>query len=115
MNVHRQPHRMPAPSDSAMATMIATTTVKRARFALTMYSLIRGRPDSGNRAACGGHRPLALRPRLAAGLPWTDLGRERQSPHEGASATGPTDEIRRKYRHLRPIGRVVRMHRRLGP
>ena len=73
--LHGQFHqRMPAPSVRAIDATSARTQVKRARFDFTGVT-----PDwrqftlgpATGRSSIG--RSLALRPRLATGLPWTDL------------------------------------------
>lgn len=65
-----QSHRMPAPTDNAIAASIARAQVKRVSLAFTKHSLS-GMKDrhswAGNRAVS--LRSLALRPRLATGLP----------------------------------------------
>jgi hypothetical protein len=59
-----------------MVASSAMAVVKRARFAFTSLHLVSEiAPRSGGRAASSGSRSLALRPRLAAGLPWTALQR----------------------------------------
>ena len=55
-----------------MVASSAMAVVKRARFAFTIYtSFPRLRRRPGGRAASSESRSLALRPRLATGLPWT--------------------------------------------
>ena len=72
-----QYHLMPAPRDRAMVARSDRATVKRARFAFTAPPRCsRASCDrvSGSRAVFRG-RSLALRPRLAMGLPWTVVHR----------------------------------------
>ena len=73
--LHGYSHRIPALRVSASAASSISAHVKRARFAFTGLSLCRGcapGPAAGRSLA----RSLALRPRLAAGLPWTIFGVE---------------------------------------
>ena len=69
-----QSHRIPAPTVRAIDARSISAQVKRARFAFTVVPFQKGlvRPWIGGRAVSV--RSLALRPRLAAGLPWT-IGR----------------------------------------
>ncbi len=71
--LHGYDHRIPAPIVRAIALSSAMTHMKRARFAFIWYSfpqcgLVCSR--TGSWAASRG-RSLALRLRLATGLPWT--------------------------------------------
>ncbi len=80
--------RMPAPRLRAMVASNEMAMVKRARFAFTFYSSVpaalaipaTGRPPRGGRS-------LALRPRLAAGLPWTVLRTRNEGSYQ--DRTGP--------------------------
>jgi hypothetical protein len=76
--LHRQSHqsqRMPAPSVRAIDATSARTQVKRARFDFTSDSVWRSMHFGSGGRAVFLERSLALRPRLAAGLPWTDFER----------------------------------------
>ena len=73
---HQKSQRMPAPSVRAIDATSARTQVKRTRFVFTNDSVsevVHSR--TGDRAVFPLGRSLALRPHLAAGLPWTDLER----------------------------------------
>src|SRR3990170_3084605 len=61
--------------------------VKRARFAFTGSPSLTGyrRPDLGGRAVSSLGRSLALRPRLATGLPWTITERWRRTSSRGTN------------------------------
>ena len=73
-----QIQRLPAPRVRASDANATRAQVKRARFAFTIQHLEQElRSHAGSRAVCRSHdgrsgRSLALRPCLAAGLPWTE-------------------------------------------
>ncbi len=71
----RQCHFRPAASVRAMVARSDTAMVKRARFAFTTLPLWLCIPSDGHRQPGGlpDGRSLALRPRLATGLPWTEV------------------------------------------
>src|ERR1019366_4236898 len=113
----RASHRIPAPSVRAIDAMMANAMVKRARFAFTESHLVcrcvirpaAGLPWGGLRFM---PRSLALRPRLAAGLPWTvcpteDVCRPRAEPY------GPVRSVRttHSYGSDKAFGGVSRTHR----
>ena len=82
--LHRQSHqsqRMPAPSVRAMDATSARTQVKRARFDFTGDSVWEIGALSIRRPGGLSGRSLALRLRLAAGLPWTDVRAKDVRPH----------------------------------
>ena len=72
--LHGYDHRIPAPTVRAMALSSMMARVKRARFAFTgspSQEWDTARFELGGRAVSRAGRSLALRPRLATGLPWT--------------------------------------------
>ena len=71
---------MPAPTVSAMAASVATAQVKRARFAFTIDSFLSLLRFTGTGSRAVSERSLALRPRLATGLPWTVWARMEGHP-----------------------------------
>jgi hypothetical protein len=85
-----QSHRIPAPTVRAIDARSISAQVKRARFAFTVVPLPTGlvRPCIGGRAVSV--RSLALRPRLAAGLPWTIVRAEGRN----ALSTAPYGDAR---------------------
>jgi hypothetical protein len=81
--LHYQSHRIPAPTERASDASSISAQVKRARFAFTVYSFsMKVRHSWIGGRAFSLRRSLALRPRLATGLPWTIGGVERQSSLE---------------------------------
>jgi hypothetical protein len=75
-----QPHLIPAPRVRAIDATSAAAQVRRARYVLTVSTSYTHWPAGSAAGRSGRPRSLALRPRLATGLPWTHPhGRERSS------------------------------------
>src|SRR3990172_10196998 len=75
-------HRIPAPTVRAMLAMSSRAQVKRARFAFTMSPSFEGPVALWSATGLSQKRSLALRPRLATGLPWAILRTEGLLPLE---------------------------------
>ena len=111
----KESQRIPAPTVRAIAAMRASAQLKRARLTFTFHFPFLEEVTLwiGNRAVSLG-RSLALRPRLAAGLPWTTVRVEGWSldamvAADGVRAHGPsvrgTTDVGRRCRSAprRPI------------
>jgi hypothetical protein len=101
VRAHRQFHRIPAARERAIDARIATAQVRRVSLSFTLVHLD---TDTGPEPATGlprrsaePPRSLALRPRLTAGLPWTD------DPRKAGLAFVPDRRCRRGF-PPRPVG-----------
>ena len=95
---HQKSQRMPAPSVRAMDATSARTQVKRTRLVFTSDSVsevVHSR--TGDRAVFPLGRSLALRPRLATGLPWTVKKAEDVRPHHERYVRPGPGHMGRKY------------------
>ena len=113
-HLYHHSHRMPAPMVRAMDASSATAQVKRARFAFTIRLLrvcLRCiRTPATGRSPRG--RSLALRPRLATGLPWTVTPMEGFSPRFEALGRSVPGRLTQRYRPSVRSGGVAATHRR---
>ena len=109
----RQCHFIPAPSVRAMVASSDRAMVKRARFAFTT-------PPHGSQGALGHRQPgglpegrsLALRPRLATGLPWTVVHRGASIAPSGTLGGRRGPDHRPVVPPVRPGGVSAATHRR---
>src|SRR5215207_1208965 len=108
----RQSHRIPAVKVSAADASIITAMVKRARIAFTLCG-----PLSTKRFihriggwAISRRRPLALRPRLATGLPWTSPVVEGGCPRRGTYGDHRAEPNGRVVPGPPPFGGVAGAH-----
>jgi hypothetical protein len=95
---HRGYQRIPAPRLRAIDARSVTARVKRARFAFTIALLEMNSTAAPDRQPGGlalRARSLALRPRLATGLPWTDRSRGPDVGRGSDGSPGPRQDYRK--------------------